>query len=130
MIILDTSAVLALAHGHRKLARVADNADASPFRHLLVPALCLTQAEINDVGAGLHALAIPGVDIEPLDTVASVAVATMVRDGLGGPDTCHALYLSLPSPQRPQTGLILTGREDDYPRGTVTVDIDDERLDD
>lgn len=130
MIILDTSAVLALARGHRKLARVAHNAAASPFHHLLVPALCLMQAEIDDASSGLTTLALPEIEIEPLDTVASVAVAAMVRDGLGGPDTCHALYLSLPSPQRPQTDLILTGREGDYPPGTVTVDIDDERLDD
>ncbi|MBT2398120.1 hypothetical protein J7E96_12015 [Streptomyces sp. ISL-96] len=130
MIILDTSSVLAIARGHRKLLRVADNAAASPFRHLLVPALCLMQAEITDAGSGMSALALPGIDIEPLDTVSSVAVATMVRDGLGGPDVCHALYASLPSPQRPQTDLILTDREDDYPPGTVTVDIDDDRLDD
>ncbi|MEU4351205.1 hypothetical protein [Streptomyces sp. NPDC023838] len=130
MIILDTSAVLALARGHRKLERVAENAAASSFRHLLIPALCLMQAEIDDAGSGMNALALPGIDIDPLDTVGSVAVAAMVRDGLGGPDVCHALYTALPSPQRPQTDLILTGREDDYPPGTVTVAIDDERLDD
>ncbi|WJV46393.1 hypothetical protein [Streptomyces flavofungini] len=130
MIILDTSATLALARGHGKLSRVADNAAASPFRHLLVPALCLLQAEIEDAGSAMSVLALPGVEVEPLDTVSSVTVATMVRDGMGGPDTCHALYLSLPSPQRPETDIILTGREDTYPPGAVTVDIDDKRLDD
>ncbi|MFD4629646.1 hypothetical protein ACFVYR_05990 [Streptomyces sp. NPDC058284] len=127
---MDTSAVLALARGHRKLARIADNAAASPFRHLLVPALCLMQAESDDAEAGTNALALPGIDIEPLDTVASVSVATMVRDGLGGPDVCHALYASLPSPARPQQDIILTDQEDRYPPGIVTVDIDDKRLDD
>lgn len=130
MTVLDTSATLALAQGHRKLARVADNAAASPFRHLLIPALCLLQAEIEDAGSAMRVLALPGVDVEQLDTIASVTVATMVRDGMSGPDSCHALYLSLPSPQRPETDIILTGREDDYPPGTVTVDIDDKRLDD
>jgi hypothetical protein len=130
VIVLDTSAVLALADGHRKLARVADNAAASPFRHLLVPSLCLMQAEIEAAGSSMNVLALPGIDVEPLDAVSSVAVATMVRDGLGGPDTCHALYLSIPSPQRPETDIVLTGREGDYPPGTVTVGIDDKRLDD
>ncbi|MFC9592770.1 hypothetical protein [Streptomyces sp. NPDC056944] len=130
MIILDTSAVLALAQGHRKLQRVADNAAASPFRHLQVPALCLLQAETQDEGAGDAALALPGIDVVPLDTVAAVTVARMVRGGFGGPDVCHALYTALPAPHRPTMDLILTDRPDLYPPGTVTVDIDDERLDD
>ncbi|OKJ99694.1 hypothetical protein AMK26_27220 [Streptomyces sp. CB03234] len=130
MIILDTSAVVALARGHRTLQRVADNANASPFRHLQVPALCLLQAEVDDESAGDAALAFPGIDVIPLDTVASVTVARMVRGGLGGPDVCHALYAALPAPHRPTMDLILTGREDLYPPGTVTVDIDDERLED
>ncbi|WP_042407634.1 hypothetical protein [Streptacidiphilus carbonis] len=128
MIVLDTSALTALAGGHGKLARIAENAAASPFRHLIVPALCLLQAELHDADAGLHVLSLPGIDVESLDPVAAIAVASMVRDGYGGPDTVHALYCSLPSAHRPETDLLLTARAQDYPPGTITVDIDDDRL--
>ncbi|MFC1405724.1 MULTISPECIES: hypothetical protein [Streptacidiphilus] len=128
MIILDTSAVTALASGHRKLARIAENAARSPFRHLLVPALCLMQAEVAEADAGLHALSLPGIDIEALDPVAAIAVAAMVRDGYGAPDTAHALYATLPSAHRPEADLLLTARHHDYPPGTITIDIDDDRL--
>ncbi|WP_179166582.1 hypothetical protein [Streptomyces sp. CB03238] len=55
----------------------------------------------------------------------------MVRGGgIGGPDVCHALYAALPAPHRSATDLILTRREDLCPPGTMTVDIDDGRLED
>jgi hypothetical protein len=52
----------------------------------------------------------------------------MVRDGYGGPDTAHAIAVSLPTPLRPLQHLILTGRQDLYPPGISTVDINDPRL--
>ncbi|MCX2927521.1 hypothetical protein [Streptomyces sp. NEAU-W12] len=48
----------------------------------------------------------------------------MVRDGHGGPDTCHALYCSLPRPEFTGMSILLTDREESYPPGVVTVDID------
>ncbi|MGY0068259.1 hypothetical protein ACWZEH_15825 [Streptomyces sp. QTS137] len=48
----------------------------------------------------------------------------MVRDGYGGPDTCHALYCSLPRPEFTGMSILLTDREESCPPGVVTVDID------
>ncbi|MEV7177777.1 hypothetical protein [Kitasatospora sp. NPDC093679] len=128
MIILDTSAVTALAAGHRALVRLADNAAASPFRHLSVPALCLLSAEVESQGAGTFALALPAVEIEPLDSAAAVTVAAMVRDGIGAQDISHALYCALPTGSRGTMHMILTDQEHHYPPGTITVHIDDPRL--
>ncbi|MDH6122873.1 hypothetical protein ABH930_007267 [Kitasatospora sp. GAS204A] len=126
MIVLDSGAVRALSKGHRGLQLLVDKANASPFTHLVVPVLCLLAAE--DEGAGLHVLSLPAVEVEPLDSMAAVTVATIVRDGIGSQDTAHALYAALPTGSRGAMHLILTAREDDYPPGTVTVDINDDRL--
>ncbi|WP_030241945.1 hypothetical protein [Streptomyces sp. NRRL S-350] len=128
MIILDSSALSALAAGHPRLHRIVDSALHSPFQHLLVPVLCLVEAEIKDEGAAHAVLALPSLECEPLDASTAVVVATMVRDGYGGQDLAHALAASLPTPVRPQQHLILTANPQLYPAGIVAVDIDDPRL--
>lgn len=128
MIILDASALSALAAGHARLHRIVDAALHSPFPHLLVPVLCLVEAEVKDEGAAHAILALPSVEFEPLDASTAVVVATMVRDGYGGADLAHAIAASLPTPLRPLQHLILTARQELYPPGIATVDIDDPRL--
>ncbi|MGW2540300.1 hypothetical protein ACWC5I_05340 [Kitasatospora sp. NPDC001574] len=128
MIILDSSALSALATGHERLHRIVDSALQSPFQHLLVPVLCVVEAEVKDEGTAHAILALPAVEFEPLDAATAVVVATMVRDGYGGQDLAHAIAVSLPTPVRPQQHLILTARPDLYPPGIVTVGIDDPRL--
>ncbi|MEV7027859.1 hypothetical protein [Kitasatospora sp. NPDC093558] len=128
MIILDSSALSALAAGHPRLHRIVDSALHSPFQHLLVPVLCLVEAEIKDEGAAHAVMALPALEFEPLDATTAVLVATMVRDGYGGPDVAHAIATSLPTPVRPLQHLILTARPGLYPPGISTVDIDDPRL--
>ncbi|MEV0192372.1 hypothetical protein AB0I39_28050 [Kitasatospora purpeofusca] len=128
MIILDSSALSALAEGHERLHRIVDSALASPFQHLLVPVLCLVDAELKDEGTAHAVLALPSLEFEPLDAATSVIVATMVRDGYGSQGLAHAIAVSLPTPVRPQQHLILTARPELYPPGIVAVDIDDPRL--
>ncbi|MGW6915998.1 hypothetical protein ACWGB8_19600 [Kitasatospora sp. NPDC054939] len=128
MIVLDSSALSALAAGHQRLHRIVDSALHSTFRHLLVPVLCLVEAEIKDEGTAHAVLALPSVEFEPLDASTAVVVATMVRDGYGGQGLAHAITASLPTPVRPQQHLILTARPDLYPPGIVAVSIDDPRL--
>ncbi|MFG2295426.1 hypothetical protein [Streptomyces sp. NPDC048603] len=124
MIILDTSAVRALAGGHKTLSLLAGNMARTPGDHLTVPALCLMQAEVEDEGAARRVLGLSSVLVDDLDTIASVTVGTMVRDGYGGPDTCHALYCALPRAEFASMSILLTGTEEAYPPGIVTVDID------
>ncbi|MEV5198419.1 hypothetical protein [Streptomyces sp. NPDC053720] len=124
MIILDTSAVAALAQGHRALHLLADNVAHTPGDRLRIPALCLMQGEAASAGLARDVLALPGVLVDPLDQTAAATVGTMVRDGWGGPDVCHALYVATPHQESGGMSIILTGREDDYPPGILTVDID------
>ncbi|MER5642663.1 hypothetical protein ABT095_37720 [Kitasatospora sp. NPDC002227] len=128
MIILDSSALKALADGHERLQRIVDSALHSPFQHLLVPVLCLVEAEIKDEGAAHAVMALPSLEFELLDASTAVVVATMVRDGYGGQELAHAIATSLPTPVRPQQHLILTANPEVYPPGIVTVSIDDPRL--
>ncbi|GGU78254.1 hypothetical protein GCM10010211_50280 [Streptomyces albospinus] len=124
MIILDTSAVTALAGGHKTLNLLAGNMARTPGDRLAIPALCLMQAEADDENLSRRVLAFSAVVVDSLDTMAAVSVGTMIRDGYGGPDTCHALYCALPRPEFTGMSILLTGNESAYPPGVVTVDID------
>jgi len=124
VIILDTSATLALAHGHEALHRLADNVARTPGDWLHVPALCLLRAEESDEGVGTRLLALPGIHIDPLGQTAAVTVGGMVRDGWGGSDTCQVIYVATPHLESGGMSIILTGREEDYPPGFLAVDID------
>ncbi|MCZ9338457.1 hypothetical protein NGM37_11785, partial [Streptomyces sp. TRM76130] len=81
-------------------------------------------AEESDAGVGSALLALPGLQVDPLGQVAAVTVGGMIRDGWGGPDTCHALYVATPHLESGGMSIILTGQEKDYPPGFLTVDID------
>ncbi|WP_320785033.1 hypothetical protein [Streptomyces sp. CRN 30] len=123
MIILDTGAALALAHGHEALHRLADKVAHTPGDGVHVPALCLLKAEESDEKAGSALLALPGLQVDALGQVAAVAVGGMVRDGWGGADVCHALYVATPHLESGGMSIILTDREDAYPPGFLAVDI-------
>ncbi|WP_217245261.1 hypothetical protein [Streptomyces sp. AC602_WCS936] len=124
MIILDTGATRALADGHKTLNLLAGNMARTPGDLLRVPALCLMQAESEEAGAGERVLAFSSVVVDDLDTAGAVTVGTMVRDGYGGADTCHALYCALPRPEFTGMPILLTDRGNAYPPGFLTVDID------
>jgi hypothetical protein len=124
VIILDTAATRALADGHKTLSLLAGNMARTPGDLLRIPALCLMRAESEDAGAAQRVLAFSSVVVDALGTVASVSVGSMIRDGYGGADTCHALYCALPRPDFTGMSILLTDREEAYPPGVVTVDID------
>jgi hypothetical protein len=96
----------------------------TPGGLLRIPALCLLRAESGEADAGGRVLAFSSVVVDDLDTVGSVTVGTMIRDGYGGADTCHALYCALPRAEFTGMSIHLTDREDAYPPGVVTADID------
>ncbi|MFE2557941.1 hypothetical protein ACFXGT_18350 [Streptomyces sp. NPDC059352] len=124
MIILDTSAALAIAEGHKALNQLAANMANTPGDVMRVPALCLAEAVAASEEVSRAVLSLSAVAVDNLDTVAAVTVGTLVRDGFGGPDTCHALYCASPRPQFTGMPILLTAHEDRYPPGIVTVDID------
>ncbi|MEU2773432.1 hypothetical protein ABZ646_10950 [Streptomyces sp. NPDC007162] len=124
MIILDTTGVLAMTRGHRALHLLADNVANTPGDWLHIPALCLMHAEAKEKGAASDVLRLAGVMVDPLSQAAAATVGAMYREGWGGPDVCHALYVAEPHLETGGMSIILTGQEDDYPPGILTVDID------
>ncbi|WP_251074939.1 hypothetical protein [Streptomyces sp. ISL-12] len=58
------------------------------------------------------------------ERVAAVTVGGMIRDGWGGADLCHALYVATPHLESGGMSIILTAQEDAYPPGFLAVDID------
>jgi hypothetical protein len=89
-----------------------------------LPALCLMKAEESEANIKGALMALPGLHIDPLGQVAAITVGGMVRDGWGSADTCHALYVAAPHLDSGGMSIVLTGREDLYPPGFPTVDID------
>ncbi|MFD5951781.1 hypothetical protein ACFWAZ_38465 [Streptomyces collinus] len=124
MIILDTSAVVALAQGREALHRLVDNVAHTNGDRLHIPALCLMQAESMEKGTAGDVIALPGVMVDPLHQTAAATVGSMIREGWGGADICHTLYVATPHIETGGMSIILTGREGDYPSGILTVDID------
>ncbi|MFG3022075.1 hypothetical protein ACGFZQ_26585 [Streptomyces sp. NPDC048254] len=124
MIILDTTAVVAMMRGHRALHLLADNVAGTPGDWLHIPALCLMHAEAKEKGAASDVLRLAGVMVDPLGQAAAATVGAMYREGWGGTDVCHALYVAEPHLETGGMSIILTGQEDDYPPGILTVDID------
>ncbi|MFF4908385.1 hypothetical protein ACFY2T_26370 [Streptomyces sp. NPDC001260] len=123
MIILDTSAVAALATGHKALTALAVNMSGSGDT-LIVPALCLVRAEAADAGAAHRVLGYPCTVVDPVGQIDAPVIGTMVRDGYGGPDTCHALYAALRRTDTAGMPILLTDDEDRFPPGTLAIGID------
>jgi hypothetical protein len=123
VIILDTAAVTALATGHKALNTLAVNVTAGGDR-LLVPALCLAQAEAGHAGAARAVLGYPCTEVEALGQIDAPAVGVMFRDGYGGMDTCHALHTALRRTGADGMPILLTDDEDRYPPGILAIGID------
>ncbi len=127
MIVLDTTAALALAAGHGTLYRLADAANREPGRALIVPALCLIAAEEQREGAGNAVLGIPGVAVDALDTVGAMAVAMLGRSGFSH-DIAHVMHSASPGAHRISEDIIVTRDPDAYPPGWIAVGYDDPDL--
>jgi len=123
VIILDTSAIAALVTGHKTLTTLAVNMSRSGDQ-LIVPALCLMQAEAADTGAAHRVLGYPCAVVDPVGQIDAPAIGSMIRDGYGGPDTCHALYAALRRTDTSGMPILLTDAEDRYPPGTLAIGID------
>jgi hypothetical protein len=106
VIILDTGAAVALASGHKALNALAVNITASGDR-LMVPALCLMEAEADHPGAARAVLGYACTDVEALGRINAPAVGTMFRDGYTD---------GMP--------ILLTDNEDRYPPGVLAIGID------
>ncbi|AUH42042.1 hypothetical protein [Streptomyces sp. CMB-StM0423] len=105
-------------------SKPAGNMANTPGDQLRIPALCLLRAEADEERLHRRVLAFSSVVVDPLDTMAAASVGTMIRDGYGASDTCHALYCALPRAEFTGMPILLTEGEGHYPPGVVTVDID------
>ncbi|MEU2955640.1 hypothetical protein [Streptomyces xanthochromogenes] len=125
MIILDHTAVLALAHGHRMMAAMAAAPGTDGEARAYVPALCLVAAGATEPGPlfTAHIGALPGLDFLPLDFPAAVAVEQLAADGLPW-QYAHAVHAASASPHTPAGSAILTTTPQSYDRtGLRIVDI-------
>lgn len=75
-IILDHSALLALARGHRQLSGYIVVAHEDPLYTVSVPALCLAEATRHRPGVSAHLAQLPAVEVASVDRV--------VADTMGG----------------------------------------------
>ena len=108
--LLDHTALLALGSGHQALSGFVVDAAAGRIA-VQVPALCLAAAQAQRTGVAEHVGALPGLDVEPLDFAATIAVGRFISLGHDW-RIAHAVHASRP------TAL--------YTRGRVVVSVQPE----
>ncbi|WP_436777591.1 hypothetical protein [Yinghuangia sp. YIM S09857] len=98
-VLLDHTALLVLAKGHRQLSGFVVAA-AGGRGVLQVPALSLTVAGREREYLAEHVASLPGVEIEPLDLPAALAAGDLLRAGTDWRVT-QAVHLARPTLDHP-----------------------------
>jgi hypothetical protein len=110
--LLDHSALLALGAGHRQLSGlIVRTAQGHSIGH--VPALSLAVAEADRPGLGEHVASLPGLEVEPLDLTASLAIGALIASGADWRIT-HAVHLARPSAEWPSGRFVLSLQPTQY----------------
>ncbi|MFD7982487.1 hypothetical protein ACFV4M_03790 [Kitasatospora indigofera] len=110
--VLDHTALLALGAGYPALSGfVVDAAEGRAAVH--VPALCLAAAEAQRQGVAEHVGALPGLEVEPLDLSATIAVGALIGAGTDW-RIAHAVHASRPTAHHPFGRVVLTTRPELY----------------
>jgi hypothetical protein len=126
VILLDTGAIRAFWNSHLTVSRLIDDANRTSGHSLIVPTLCLLEAEQQIPGAGITLTAQPGVMPQPLATPTALAAAQILhryRDLTQGMAVAIATATA-PVERGEPAHFILTDHPDAYPSGIVAVSID------
>ncbi len=103
-VVLDHTALAALAAGNRFLSYVYDTTHQSPQRRILVPTTCLAQAERDRPGSADYFASLEALTFLHLDLAAASAVG---RTTLPWPHA-HAAHAASPDVDWPQGLPLLT----------------------
>lgn len=78
----------------------------------------------RSAGAAHRVLGYPCTIVDPVGQIDAPTIGSMIRDGYGGPDTCHALCAALCRTDTAGMPILLTDDEDRYLPGTLAIGID------
>ena len=109
-VVLDHTALAALAAGNRFLSYVYDTTHQSPQRRILVPTTCLAQAERDRPGSADYFASLEALTFLHLDLAAASAVG---RTTLPWPHA-HAAHAASPDVDWPQGLPLLTDNTTTY----------------
>ncbi|QMU78396.1 hypothetical protein GXW83_24485 [Streptacidiphilus sp. PB12-B1b] len=104
-VVLDHTALAALAAGNRFLSYIYDTTHHSPDRRILVPTSCLTQSERDRPGSADYFASLEALTFLDLDLAAASAVG---RATLPWPHA-HAAHAASPNVDWPHGLPLLTG---------------------
>jgi hypothetical protein len=124
VILLDAGAVRAFWNGHLALTRMIDNANAAGVG-VLIPALCLLEAEQGRPYAGRAILAQPCVQVADLTAPDAIAAASILaaHPGLTA-GMAASIAAAAPTAHRLAAHIIVTDHDQLYPPGIVAINID------
>jgi hypothetical protein len=105
--VLDHTALSALGHGHRLLARLVDAAHHEADRHVYAPALCLAAAVAERPALGDHIGSLPAIEVIELGYASARAVGRLVAQGVNW-RSAHAVDSGRPTVDWPDGRAVVT----------------------
>ncbi|OEV02997.1 hypothetical protein [Streptomyces oceani] len=105
--VLDDTTLLALGNGNSRASALIVRGHRKVNIHLMVPTLCLLEADRQREGVCVHIGALEMLDTVDLDFPATLAVSALVRKGvrLG---IAHARVAAAPAPDLPEGAKVAT----------------------
>ncbi|MFD5747783.1 hypothetical protein [Streptomyces sp. NPDC127033] len=118
--ILDDPTLLALGGGNHAASGLIVIGQEDPYLRLLVPTLCIVEADRKREGVGIHAGSLDVLHTVDLDFPSSLRVAELARAGvpLG---IAHAVVTAAPTLDRPSGATIATVAPENYEGHDVAV---------
>jgi hypothetical protein len=112
-IILDDPTLLALGGGNQPASALVMRGYRNPDVRLLVPTLCLLEADRKRKGVGVHAGSLEVLHTVDLDFAGSLQVAELARAGVPI-GIAHATVTAEPTGDRPTGAIIATVAPENY----------------
>ncbi|MFC9424539.1 hypothetical protein [Streptomyces sp. NPDC056987] len=119
-LILDDPTLLALGGGNRPASTLVMRGYRNPDVRLLVPTLCLLEADRKREGVGVHAGSLDALHTVDLDFPGSLQVAELARTGVPI-GIAHAAVTATPTADRPAGAIVATVAPENYEGLRVTV---------
>ncbi|MFI6700130.1 hypothetical protein ACIBJC_14335 [Streptomyces sp. NPDC050509] len=119
-LILDDPTLLALGGGNKPASALVMRGYRNPDVRLLVPTLCLLEADRKREGIGVHAGSLNALHTVDLDFPGSLHVAELARAGVPI-GVAHAAVTAAPAADRPNGAIVATVAPENYEGLRVAV---------
>jgi hypothetical protein len=118
--VLDDPTLLALGYGNHATSSLIVRGHRNPELRLLVPTLCVMEADRKREGVGVHIGSLEMLHTVDLGFDGALVVAALSRKGLAL-GIAHAVHTAQPAPERPDGAVIATVAPENYEGTKVRI---------